>query len=286
MQQLAQEYLKYPFPALGCTLILSSCLNVGFLTCQGSKKFLCTADSSLEPAPGQLHNLPLAAAQTSNIWVLIWKHNPHLSFKLLSGLWAKLGTENSVRLSRWRMQQQIHGSEGVLGEMGSPELSWCVSWVAAGSRYPVSKEWPNSQLMLVKGLFASECRFRYCLTQGVQKDLSPAFPLIYAHHKTCPSQHLRRQRSHLPLRTKATEGHRLGDQYQAVPVMLERLKEFCLSLFWGELASLRESWLQINATGFGLNRFSCRRTWTYLLFWAQIFWRTANEGVQQKNYRC
>lgn len=136
--------------------------------------------------------------------------------------------------------------------------------------------------MLVKGLSASEHRIWYCLMHGVQKDHPPAFPLIYAHCKACPSQHLRRQWPHLPLRTKATERHRLSDQHQAVPVTLERLKVFCLSLFWGELASLHESWLEINATVFGLNRFSNSRTWPYLLLWAQIFWRTANEEVQQK----
>lgn len=114
--------------------------------------------------------------------------------------------------------------------------------------------------MLVKGLSASECRIQCCLTHGVQKDHPPAFPLIYAHCKACAPQHLRRQWPYLPLRTKVTEGHRLGDQHQAVPVVLERLKEFCLSLFWGELASLHESWLEINATIFGLNRFSYSRT--------------------------
>jgi len=125
--------------------------------------------------------------------------------------------------------------------------------------------------MLVKGLSASDCSFRSSLTHGVQKDCPPAFPLIYTHCKACPPKHLRRQCPHLPMRTKATEGRRLGDQHQAVPVMLERLKEFCLSLLWGELASFHESWLEINATGFGFNRFSYNRTWPYLLLWAQIF---------------
>lgn len=125
--------------------------------------------------------------------------------------------------------------------------------------------------MLAKGLSASECRIQYCLMHGVQKDHPPAFCLIYAHCKACPPQNLRRQWPHLSLRTKAIKGHSVGDQDQGVPVMLERLKEFCLSLFWGELASLPEPWLEINATVFCLNRFSYNRIWPYLLFWAQIF---------------
>lgn len=51
---MAYEYLKYPFSALQCTLILSSCLNGSFVTCQESKAFLCAADSYIELPPPEL----------------------------------------------------------------------------------------------------------------------------------------------------------------------------------------------------------------------------------------
>lgn len=111
--------------------------------------------------------------------------------------------------------------------------------------------------MLVKDSPASERRIRYCLTHDVQKDHPP---LIYGHCKACPSQCVRRQWPHLPLNTKATEGHMLGNEHQAVPVILERLKEFCLSLFWGKLSYLHETWLEINVAVFYLNRFSYSRS--------------------------
>lgn len=132
------------------------------------------------------------------------------------------------------------------------------------------------QLMIVKGLSPHEHEIQYCLTHGVQKVHPPASSLIYAHCKACPPQHLRRQWPHIPLRTKAPE-------HQSVPVTAEKLKEFCLSIFFGR-------------TGFFvcvLVRNLCCCFWfvigstmvwicPYFLFWAQIFWRTPNEGVQQK----
>lgn len=143
-------------------------------------------------------------------------------------------------------------------------------WVVAGCDIP----WPNSWWMIVKELSPHECRIQYCLTHGVQKVHPPASPLIYAHCKACTPQHLRRHWPHVPLSTKAPAcscDSRKAQGILSVHFFGGRTGFFVWVLVRNLCCCF---WFVTGSTIVWI--------WPYLLFWAQIFWRTLNEEMQEK----